>query len=172
MEIFSVPEDAVETLRRAVYDSYERFLFRNNSKESDTTLNIRGGTCPLSGRSYMNVVVLTALPVDLQSLNLFTDTVFAAHPLREDDLVRKNRFIKIEDSAPSNGHGSLADENDLGEADLDDEDLACWICGRFDGEEYRDFSNDDVAPLEVRLDPTAGVPLCSVCSRILKPCRD
>lgn len=171
MEIFSVPEDALEGLRRAVYDSFERFLYRNNSKESDTTLNIRGGTCPLSGRSYMNVVILTALPVDLQSLNLFTDSVYAAHPLREEDLVRKNRFIRIEDSG-SNGNGSLECDGEPDEADLQDEDLACWVCGRFDGEEYRDYANDEVVSLEVTLDPTAGVPLCSVCSRILKPCRD
>ncbi|MBI2901217.1 MAG: hypothetical protein HYY17_13625 [Planctomycetes bacterium] len=163
MEIFSVPEEAVEPLRRAVYESFEKFLYRNNSRECDTNLGIRGGTCPLSGRAYLCVVVQSADPVDLHSLNLFADSVYAAHPLRDEEVVRKNRFVRIEDGAPTRGGNGLPDEDD----DEVDEEMACWVCGRFDGEEYRDFASGVAASLDVQLDPTAGVPLCTVCAKIL-----
>jgi hypothetical protein len=163
MEIFSIPEEAAEPLRRAVYDSFEKFLYRNNARESETTINLRGGTCPLSGRGYMNVIIHSAHPIDLQSLNLFADSVYAAHPLRDDDLVRKNRFVKIEDS----GNGRSDPRDDVDEDGLEEGDPGCWICGRFDGEEYRDPVTLDMATLEVRADPREGVPLCTVCTRIL-----
>jgi len=165
VEIFGIPEEATETLRRAVYDSFEKFLYHNNSHESDALVNIRGGTCPLSGRRYMNVVIQTAHPIDLPSLNLFTETVYAAHPLRDDELVRKNRFVRIEDGPHPNGRPAEDEEFDEGEPGEDD--VSCWICGRFDGEEFRDFAEGATSLLEVRLDAAAGVPLCGVCARIL-----
>lgn len=166
VEIFGIPEESVEALRRTVYDSFERFLFRNNSKESDAAVSIRGGTCPLSGRAYMNVTVQAAHPVDLQSLNLFTDTLYAAHPLRDDDLVRTNRFVRVEDSPCGNGHPE--DDSELEDGSADEDEISCWICGRFDGEEYREAESGDTAELEVRVDRACGVPLCRVCARILK----
>lgn len=164
MEIFGIPEGATEVLRRSVYDSFEKFLYRNNSRDCDTTLSLRGGTCPLSGRAYMNVVIHSCDPIDLHSLNLFAESVYGAHPMRDDEVVKKNRFVKIEDSAVADGKG---DGLEGGDDDGFEEEMACWVCGRFDGEEYRDFAAGQTAALDVRLVPGASVPLCSVCARIL-----
>ncbi|GEM_PF-6894580 len=164
MEIFSIPENSAEVLRGAVYRSFEKFLYRNNSRDCDTSLQIRGGTCPLSGRGYMNVIVQSTDPIDLHSLNLFAESVFAVHPMRDDEVVRNNRFVRIEDTGSDRAPDGDPEHADDGDPE---EEMACWICGRFDGEEYRDFAGGATASLDVHLDVGVGVPLCSVCAKIL-----
>lgn len=162
LEVFGIPAEAAERLRRSVYESYERFLHRNGAARPSTTLSLKGGTCPLTGAGYLNVLVQSPYPLELSALQQFADAVYASHPRRDDDVVRNNRSVRIEDSpaeAPLEG---------LAEADLRDDEISCWICGRFDGEEYYDHETKTPALLDVRLEEPGPVPLCSVCLRLLQ----
>ena len=163
MEIFNIPEDALENLRRVVYDSYEKFL--HQKKESDTIMSLRGGTCPLSGKKYMHVEIQSNQSMELASLNLFSDSIYAQHPLREDDLVINNRQVKIEDSSTSTEPDLLPEG--LEEGVLGEGELSCWICGRFEGEEYIDCLTNEQLSTEIHIVPEIQVPLCVVCARIL-----
>lgn len=165
MEIFSIPEESMETLRRAIYDSYERFLHGKEPGESDMILSLRGGTCPLSEKKYMHLDIQTSQSIDLRGLNLFTDSLFAAHPLRNDEIVRTNLHVKLEDSAGVPDADSLPAGID--EEALSGGEMSCWICGRFEGEEYEDFLTNDSLATEVHMAPDIQVPLCVVCARIL-----
>ena len=163
MEIFNIPEDALDNLRRVVYDSYEKFL--HQKKESDTIMSLRGGTCPLSGKKYMHVEIQSNQSMELGSLNRFSESIYAHHPLREDDLVIHNRQVKIEDSS-SSGEPDLLPEG-LEEGVLGEGEMSCWICGRFEGEEYIDCLTNNQLSTEIHIVPEIQVPLCVVCARIL-----
>ncbi len=165
MEIFNIPDNAVETLRRTVYDSYEQFLHRKSAHESDTIMSLRGGTCPLSGKNYMHLDIRTNQAIDLESLNLFSDSIYACHPLRDDDIVRNNRQMKIED-AREHPEPDLLPEG-IDEEALGAGEMSCWVCGRFEGEEYEDYLTNENRSTEVHMVPEIQVPLCVVCARIL-----
>ena len=163
MEIFNIPEEALENLRRVVYDSYEKFL--HQKKESDTIMSLRGGTCPLSGKKYMHVEIQSNQSMELGSLNRFSESIYAHHPLREDDLVIHNRQVKIEDSS-SSGEPDLL-PGGLEEGVLGEGEMSCWICGRFEGEEYIDCLTNEQLSTEIHIVPEIQAPLCVVCARIL-----
>lgn len=162
LEVFGIPGDSAEPLRRCVYESYERFIHRNGSGAPSTTLSLRGGTCPLTGAGYLSIQILSPHAVELGALQRFADSIYAAHPRRDDEIIRANRAVRIEDSAPEAALESLA------EADLRDDEISCWVCGRFDGEEYYDHETKASALLDVRLEEPGPVPLCSVCLRLLQ----
>jgi len=164
MEVVGIPEEACESLRRTVFDSYRRFLHRNGSKAASTALDLRGGTCPFTGRSYLSIQVHSACPLELQALQQFSDAIYAAHPLREDAVVRANRAVRIEDSSP----GDAAVLEMAEDKDRSQEEISCWVCGRFDGEEYTDPGSGENRILEVRGGAAGGVPLCVVCRKLFE----
>jgi len=162
LEVFGIPSEAAGGMRRTVYESYERFLHRNGGSGPCTTLGVRGGTCPLTGRSYLHVRVESPRAVELEAIQRFSDSIYAAHPLREDEAVRSNRGVHIEDSSRA-----AAEVDALDTADLRDEELSCWICSRFDGEEYLDHESGAAAILEVKCEDPSRIPLCTVCLKLL-----
>jgi hypothetical protein len=162
LEVFGIPSEATGEMRRTVYDSYERFLHRNGGSGPATTLGVRGGTCPLTGRNYLHVLVESPRALELDAIQRFADTIYASHPLREDEIVRANRSVHIEDSQREG-----ADVDPLDPPDLRDEELSCWICSRFDGEEYFDHESGGPAILEVKCEDPSRIPLCAVCLKLL-----
>ena len=163
LEVVGIPETDGENLRRTVYDAYQRFLSRNGSNAGATSLDVRGGTCPFTGRGYLSVQVHSPFAVELQAIQQFADAIYAAHPLRDDAVVRANRAVRIEDSSPDEVAALDAEDKDLRQ-----EEVSCWICGRFDGEEYRDPASGNPRVLEVRSRPPGGVPLCGICLGLLE----
>lgn len=160
LEVFGVPPEGATEMRRAIHASYERFLHRNGGGPS-TALHVRGGTCPLTGRVYLHVVVDSPSALDLEAIRRFADAVYGAHPLRDDEAVRSNRSVRVEDSLEGAAMAGLEG------ADLPAEELSCWICSRFDGEEYYDHESGAPAILEVRCEEPGRVPLCTVCLKLL-----
>ncbi len=163
LEVFGIPEEACEPVRQSVYDSYRRFLHRNGSGSLATSLDLRGGTCPLTGRGYLSVRVHSPYPLDLEALQKFADAVYASHPLRDETVVRANRSVRIEDSSPDDAAALEAADDRR----LNPEEVSCWICGRFDGEEYLDPELGTGKILEVRGDVAGRVPLCAICLKLL-----
>ncbi len=165
LEVFGIPDEAAERVRQAAHDACRLHLGGNGDGPPDPTLTVRGGTCPLTGRRYLSVLVQSRRPLELVALQRFSDSVFAAHPLGQEETVRANRAVRIEDSPAdaAAGPGPLADK------DLREEELACWVCGRFDGEEYLDPDSGASALLEVRPAPGGRVPLCLVCLGLFHP---
>jgi hypothetical protein len=162
LEVVGIPEGACESLRRTAYDSYRRFLCRNGSNVGATTLDLRSGTCPFTGKGYLSVQVHSPCPVELLALQQFSDAIYAAHPLADDAIVRANRTVRIEDSCPEEPSPSEAEDRALRQ-----EEVSCWVCGRFDGEEYNDPGSGMNRVLEVHPDPSGRVPLCAVCRTLL-----
>jgi hypothetical protein len=160
LEVFGVPPEGATEMRRSIHASYERFLHRNGGGPS-TSLHVRGGTCPLTGRVYLHVVVDSPWALDLEAIRRFADAVYGAHPLRNDETVRSNRSVRVEDSPDGAAVAGLE------AADLPTEELSCWICSRFDGEEYYDHESGAPAILEVRCEEPGRVPLCTVCLKLL-----
>ncbi|MBI3268892.1 MAG: hypothetical protein HYZ53_07715 [Planctomycetes bacterium] len=164
MEIFSIPEDNKEQLRRAVREGYERFLFREERDRAKTLIKIHEGTCPFTGKGYMHVMIDGLEFIELKELNVFVDFVYTAHALRNDEVVRRNQYLRIEQSAPVEAES----ERDEEEGEEDDEgeeenELTCWICGRLDGEEIYDYESEEPYTIEVKVYEGPKVPLCSVC---------
>jgi hypothetical protein len=164
MEIFGIPQDAVVRLRKAVCTGCEKFLLRSSSSGNKGLIKVQEGTCPFTGRSYMHVVADGIESADQRDIDAFVSYVWSFHPGREDEVVRRNSFLRLEDA----GLGSCA-ENDHERFSEDEEDtLACWMCGRVDGEECYDYERDEPFALEVKFFDLPRVPLCSICYQLLR----
>ncbi len=164
LEVVGIPPEACERVRQAVCESYRRFLCRNGSNAVSTTLDLRGGTCPFTDRGYLSVQVHSPYPVEVRALQQFAEAIYDAHPLRDDAVVRANRAVRIEDSSPVEA-AALEAMEDKGPRQ---EEVSCWVCGRFDGEEYRDPGSGTPRTIQVRDDAPGRVPLCEVCRRLLE----
>ena len=162
LEVVGIPEDSCEQIRQAVVDAYQRLLHRNGSGPVATSLDLRGGTCPVTGRRYLSVQVHSPFPVELQTLQQFADAVYGAHPLSDDPVVREHRTVRLEDSDPGLLAGMGSDPGPF------HEEISCWLCGRFDGEEYSDPASGAPRSLQVLNDVPGRVPLCTVCRRLLE----
>lgn len=164
MEVFSIPEDNKEQLRRAVREGYERFLFREERDRAKTLIKIHEGTCPFTGKGYMHVLIDGLEFIELKELNVFVDFVYAAHALRNDEVVRRNQYLRIEESSEPAAADREAPEGEEEEEEGEEEgELTCWICGRMDGEEIYDYESEEPYTIEVKVYDGPKVPLCSVC---------
>ncbi len=163
LEVVGIPEESREDIRRTVHEAYRTYLCGNGTVPDSSGLDIRGGTCPFTGRGYLSVRVHFTRPMDLQALQQFADAIHSAHPMRDDAVVRANRSVRIEDSTPEDVPILGLDEKGPPQ-----EDVSCWVCGRFDGEEYRDHGIGDSRILEVQTDTPGGVPLCAVCRMLFE----
>lgn len=162
LEVVGIPSESCESLRQAVLDACRRYLQRNGSGPATTAVDLRGGTCPLTGRKYLSVQVHSTGPMELQAIQQFAEAVYAAHPLRDDPLIRSHQSVRLEDSASVPVPEEGADPGPF------HEELSCWLCGRFDGEEYGDPVTGLPRPLQVLDDVPGRVPLCTVCRRLLE----
>lgn len=163
MEIFGIPQDAVARLRDAVCTGCEKFLLRSPSPGNAKLIKVQEGTCPFTGRSYMYVVANGIESADQRDIDAFASYVWSFHPRREEEVVRRNSFLRLEDTSLEScddDHERLQDE--------EDDTLTCWMCGRLDGEECYDYERDETFALEVKFFDMPRVPLCTICYQLLQ----
>lgn len=159
MEIFGIPQDHVDTLKKAVDEAYARFLYKDGSSKSKTLIKKHEGTCPFTGNRWVHILIDGLEAVELKDVSRFQDAVYSAHPLRSDPVVADNMYLKMEEAAP-------AAEESAEAAEEGEEELACWVCSRVDGEECYDYDSGEAYTIEVRFHEDAKVPLCSVCLQL------
>ncbi len=164
MEIFGIPQDAVVRLRNAVCAGCEKFLLRSPSAGNKGLIKVQEGTCPFTGRSYMHVTAEGIESADQRDIDAFVSYVWSFHPGREDEVVRRNSFLRLEDA----GLPSCVDEDRERLGEEEEDTLTCWLCGRVDGEECYDYERDEPFALEVKFYDTPRVPLCSICYELLR----
>lgn len=160
MEIFGIPQDHVDPLKKAVDEAYTRFLHKNGTAKSKTLIKKHEGTCPFTGNRWVHVLIDGLEALELKDISRFQDAVYEAHPLRKDPVVADNAYLKLEQAA-------AGEEEDAEEAAEEGEDeLACWVCSRVDGEECFDYESGEAFSIEVRFHEDAKVPMCSVCLQL------
>ncbi|MDQ7779322.1 MAG: hypothetical protein RDV41_06390 [Planctomycetota bacterium] len=167
MEIFGIPNDAVTGLRKAVCVACEKFLLKKVGNGARGLIKVQEGTCPYTGRSYMHVVADGIESADQRDVDAFVAYVWSFHPDREQEIVRRNSFCRLEDA--SGGDRSAEEGRESGiEGEDEEETLTCWLCGRVDGEECYDYERDETYSLDVKFFDFPRVPLCSVCYQLLR----
>jgi len=160
MEIFGIPQDHVEPLKKAVDEAYGKFLSKDTNAKSKTLIKKHEGTCPFTGNRWVHVLIDGLESIELKDVSRFQESVYSAHPLRSEAVVADNMYLKLEQEAP--GAEAEAEES----AEEEEEELACWICSRVDGEECFDYDTGEAFTIEVRYHEDAKVPLCSVCLQL------
>lgn len=159
MEIFGIPTDHVEPLKKAVDEAYAKFLYVDNGSKAKTLIKKHEGTCPFTGNRWVHVLIDGLNAIELRNVSRFQESVYGAHPLRTDPVVADNMYLKLEEEAP-------AEEAEEEAAEEAEEELACWVCSRVDGEECYDYDSAEAFTIEVRYHEDAKVPLCSVCLQL------
>jgi hypothetical protein len=158
MEIFGIPPTAVDPLKKAVDEAYGKFLFKDGGTKSRALIKKHEGTCPFTGNRWVHVLIDGLDALELKDVSRFQDSVYGAHPLRQDPVVAENMYLKLEEVA-------AAEEEEPAE-EASEEELACWVCSRVDGEECFDHDTGEAFTIEVRYHEDAKVPLCSVCLQL------
>jgi hypothetical protein len=156
MEIFGIPVDQVDPLKRAIDDAYSRYLYKDNGAKSKTLIKKHEGTCPFTGNRWIHVLIDGLEGLELKDVSRFQDAIYGVHPLRSDPVVADNAYLKLEDVAAAEEEEEAAEEGS-------EEELACWVCSRVDGEEAYDYDTGEAFTIEVRYHDDAKVPLCNVC---------
>lgn len=155
-EIFSIPEENLDELKREISAGCGKYLYNIKAGQITASLRIQEGTCPLTGKRYLSVIVDGLPSLELARLNEFSEYVYSFHPLKNEPLVRDNRTLEIQDAfANSPGNGQQEDE------------LECWVCGRLNGEERFDYDSNEYITVEVSFyEGGPEVPLCTTCMNL------
>jgi hypothetical protein len=161
-EIFGIPDSDVENIRKAINDGFERYVHVDQPPGSKTLIRVHESQCPVTGRNAMVIEASGLRALTLGGASEFMEYVYSFHSMRDDEAVKENAALRIHDTAPEPGSDEFSDD------EPQESDMACWLCGRMDGEEYYDFDGEQVQTVSVSLCRAAKIPLCSVCLDLIR----